>query len=148
VLEFNCRFGDPETQPIMCRLQSDLVALCLAACDGKLDEIDIDWDPRAAVGVVMASAGYPGAYEKGAEIRGLQDAASMPHSKVFHAGTRADGNRVVTDGGRVLCVVGLGASVSGARERSYAAVARIGWSGAFYREDIAYRAIAREQTEP
>jgi phosphoribosylamine---glycine ligase len=144
VLEFNCRFGDPETQPIMCRLRSDLVELCLAACDGGLETIRAEWDSRAAVGVVMASRGYPGTYAKGAPISGLDEAAEIPDAKVFHAGTRLDGNRVVTDGGRVLCVVGLGTSVGQARERSYEAVRCIGWNGAFYRKDIAYRAVLRE----
>ncbi len=142
VLEFNCRFGDPETQPIMLRLKSDIVALCLAACEGRLAQQSIDWDPRAAVGVVMASGGYPGEYEKGLAISGLDglDAADL---KVFHAGTRLDGDQVLTDGGRVLCVTALGNEVRAARERAYAAVDRISWSGAFCRRDIAHRALNR-----
>jgi len=142
VLEFNCRFGDPETQPIMMRLKSDIVALCLAACEGRLAQQTIDWDPRAAVGVVMASGGYPGDYEKGRAITGLdgQDASDL---KVFHAGTRLDGDQVLTDGGRVLCVTAVGNNVHAARERAYAAVDRIRWPGAFCRRDIAYRALNR-----
>lgn len=142
VLEFNCRFGDPETQPILMRLRSDIVALCLAACEGRLSEQSIDWDPRAAVGVVMASGGYPGNYEKGLAITGLEglDAADL---KVFHAGTRLEEGKVLTDGGRVLCVTALGSDVRAARDRAYAAVNRIKWQGAFCRKDIAYRALNR-----
>jgi len=142
VLEFNCRFGDPETQPILMRLKSDLVELCLAACEGRLAAQPIDWDPRAAVGVVMASGGYPGDYEKGLPIAGLdgQDSADL---KVFHAGTRLEGDQILTDGGRVLCVTALGSDVRAARERAYAAVDRIRWTGAFCRRDIAYRALNR-----
>jgi phosphoribosylamine--glycine ligase len=142
VLEFNCRFGDPETQPIMMRLKSDLVALCLAACDGRLGTQTIDWDPRAAIGVVMASKGYPGDYEKGLAISGLDglDAADL---KVFHAGTRLEGDQILTDGGRVLCVTALGNDIRAARDRAYAAVDQIRWTGAFCRRDIAYRALNR-----
>jgi phosphoribosylamine--glycine ligase len=142
VLEFNCRFGDPETQPILMRLRSDFVALCLAACEGRLSEQSIDWDPRAAVGVVMASGGYPGDYEKGRAISGLEglDATDV---KVFHAGTRLDEGKVLTDGGRVLCVTALGSDVRAARDRAYTAVDRIQWKGAFCRRDIAYRALNR-----
>jgi phosphoribosylamine--glycine ligase len=143
VIEFNCRLGDPETQPIMLRLRSDLVALCLRSFDSTLGLAEIDWDPRAAVGVVLASRGYPGSYETGKPIRGLDQAAGEG-IKVFHAGTRMSGNEVVTDGGRVLCATALGASVSAARDRAYAAAAQIEWDGAFWRKDIAYRAIARE----
>jgi phosphoribosylamine--glycine ligase len=144
VLEFNCRFGDPETQPILLRLKSDIVALCLAACEGRLAQQPIDWDPRAAIGVVMASAGYPGNYEKGLAISGL-DGLDAPDLKVFHAGTRLDAGRVLTDGGRVLCVTALGDDVRAARDRAYAAVDRIHWPGAFCRRDIAYRALNRER---
>jgi phosphoribosylamine--glycine ligase len=142
VLEFNCRFGDPETQPIMMRLESDLVALCLAACNGCLDAEQVRWDPRAAVGVVMASAGYPGDYEKGLRIDGL-DGIETDELKVFHAGTRSLDGAVVTDGGRVLCVTALGTDVRAARDLAYRGVAHIRWPGAFCRRDIAYRALAR-----
>jgi phosphoribosylamine--glycine ligase len=142
VLEFNCRFGDPETQPILLRLKSDIVALCLAACEGRLAEQTIDWDPRAAIGVVMASGGYPGDYEKGLPIDGL-DGLDSDALKVFHAGTKLAGDRVITDGGRVLCVTALGADVRTARDHAYAAVDRIRWPGAFCRRDIAYRALNR-----
>jgi phosphoribosylamine--glycine ligase len=142
VLEFNCRFGDPETQPIMMRLKTDIVALCLAACEGRLTGQSIDWDPRAAVGVVMASGGYPGDYEKGLAISGL-DGLDATDLKVFHAGTRLDEGKVLTDGGRVLCVTALGSDVRAARDRAYAAVDRIRWTGAFCRRDIAHRALKR-----
>jgi phosphoribosylamine--glycine ligase len=144
VLEFNCRFGDPETQPILMRMRSDLTTLCDAALDGRLAGIEIDWDPRAAVGVVMAAGGYPDDVRKGDEIRGLDTAAKMP-GKVFHAGTvlSADG-KVVTSGGRVLCAVGLGATVRDAQQQAYALAGTICWKGLQYRKDIGYRAIARE----
>jgi len=142
VLEFNCRFGDPETQPIMMRLESDLVALCLAACNGRLEAEHVRWDPRAAVGVVMASAGYPGDYEKGLTIEGL-DGIETDELKVFHAGTQSLDGEVVTDGGRVLCVTALGKDVRAARDLAYRGVAHIRWPGAFCRQDIAYRALAR-----
>lgn len=146
VLEFNCRFGDPETQPIMLRLKSDLAALCQATLDGKLAEQRAQWDSRAALGVVMAAGGYPSSYEKGKVIHGLGDCDDAT-SKVFHAGTALDDGKVVTNGGRVLCVVGLGDNVSAAQKKAYAAVARISWADEFHRDDIAYRAIAREQRE-
>ncbi|MGW8367951.1 MAG: phosphoribosylamine--glycine ligase [Gammaproteobacteria bacterium] len=142
VLEFNCRFGDPETQPILFRLRSDLVALCLAACQGHLAEQSVEWDPRPAVGVVMASGGYPGSYQKGLAISGL-DGLDSDTFKVFHAGTRLEGGRVLTDGGRVLCAVALADDIKSARDKAYANIARISWSGAFYRSDIAHRALAR-----
>ena len=142
VLEFNCRFGDPETQPILFRLESDLVELCLACFDGRLADAPIAWDSRAAVGVVMASAGYPADYEKGKPISGL-DEVDTETVKVFHAGTRLQNGAVVTDGGRVLCVVALGNGVADARESAYRGVEKIGWEGAFWRTDIGYRAIAR-----
>ena len=144
VLEFNCRFGDPETQPILLRLQSDLVGLCEAALAGKLDEIDARWDPRAALGVVMAAGGYPDAYRTGDPISGLDVAARLP-GKVFHAGTRAEGGHVATAGGRVLCAVGLGNTVADARAQAYDLVHAIHWNLVQYRRDIGYRAIAREQ---
>jgi len=144
VLEFNCRFGDPETQPIMMRLRSDLVELCLAALEGRLDRIAAEWDPRPALGVVLAARGYPGDYEKGAVVEGLTDTGSAA-AKVFHAGTTLRDNQVVTTGGRVLCVCALGESVSAAQQNAYAAVAAIRWPGMQYRTDIGYRAIARER---
>jgi phosphoribosylamine--glycine ligase len=143
VLEFNCRFGDPETQPIMMRLSSDLTALCGAALDGRLDRIQAQWDPRAALGVVLAAGGYPDTVRKGDEIHGLAAAAQLP-GKVFHAGTKLDGNRVMTNGGRVLCAVGLGASVAEAQRVAYALCDEIRWEGIQYRRDIGHRAIARE----
>jgi phosphoribosylamine--glycine ligase len=143
VLEYNCRFGDPETQPIMMRLNSDLVALCMATLDGTLASQDAEWDPRAAVGVVMAAGGYPSAYEKGQTISGLED-CDKPDCKVFHAGTSMPDGRVVTSGGRVLCVVGLGESVSAAQAVAYTGVAGIQWQDEFHRDDIGYRAVERE----
>lgn len=144
VIEYNCRFGDPETQPIVLRLQSDLVDLCLAGAEGRLGEKTCDWDHRAAVGVVMAAGGYPGRYRKGDVIIGL-DEAETRGCKVFHAGTaHGDQGRVVTSGGRVLCVTALGDCVSQARDRAYDGVTAIRWDDALYRHDIAYRAIARE----
>jgi phosphoribosylamine--glycine ligase len=145
VLEYNCRFGDPETQPILMRLRSDLVELCLAALDGRLNGVEADWDPRAAIGVVMAAGGYPDAYEKGNPISGLEKAAARAHCKVFHAGTSLASGEVVTSGGRVLCATALGDGVSEAQSRAYALVRTIGWKGAYYRRDIGYRAVAREQ---
>ena len=144
VIEFNCRMGDPETQPIMMRLKSDLAQICLATLDGDLDTVRVDWDPRAALGVVMAAGGYPGSYVKGQEIFGLDDADSATR-KVFHAGTAEDSGKVVTAGGRVLCVVGLGESVSSAAEEAYAAAGKICWDDVYLRHDIGHRAIAREQ---
>ncbi len=144
VLEFNCRFGDPETQPILMRLKSDLVALCEAARNGTLDDFDVQWDSRAALGVVMAAGGYPDAYRKGDRIDGLEAAARLP-GKVFHAGTRFEGSRVVTAGGRVLCAVGLGDTVGAAQQQAYALVDAIHWDLVQYRRDIGYRAIARER---
>jgi phosphoribosylamine--glycine ligase len=143
VLEYNCRFGDPETQPVMLRLQSDLVELVEAALDGRLDKTEAKWDSRPALGVVMAAGGYPGAYKKGDVISGLP-AADAPDAKVFHAGTALKDGNVVTSAGRVLCVTALGATVGAAQKRAYEVVRRISWSGAQYRTDIGYRAIARE----
>ncbi len=143
VIEFNCRFGDPETQPIMLRMKSDLVELCGAAIDGKLDQCTSDWDERASVGIVLAAGGYPGSYNKGDVIAGLP-ASETEGEKVFHAGTRLDGDQVVTNGGRVLCATALGHTVTEAQQRAYDVAARICWDGVFYRMDIAYRAIARE----
>ncbi len=146
VLEFNCRLGDPETQPIMARLLSDLTELCDAAIDGRLDQLQPRWDPRAALGVVMAAGGYPDAYRKGDAITGLDTAATLP-GKVFHAGTRLDSSgRVLTNGGRVLCAVGLGTTVNEAQRQAYELVNAIHWEGAQFRHDIGYRAIQRELT--
>lgn len=143
VLEFNCRFGDPETQPILMRLNSDLVELCVAACQGKLAEQSAEWDSRAAVGVVMAAGGYPEDYRKGDVISGIP--AETEDSKVFQAGTQLDEQgQVLTSGGRVLCVTALGNTVTQAQERAYQAVEQIQWDDMYYRKDIAYRAIARE----
>ncbi len=144
VIEFNCRFGDPETQPIMARLQSDLVELCLATLDGSLSDRKAMWDPRAALGVVMAAGGYPAGYAKGNVIIGLETADSDVQ-KVFHAGTASEGDNVVTSGGRVLCVVGLGDTVAEAADKAYEAVDRIDWQDVYCRRDIGHRAIAREQ---
>jgi phosphoribosylamine---glycine ligase len=146
VLEYNCRFGDPETQPILMRLQSDLVDLCEAALEGALNPVEARWDPRAALGVVMAAGGYPDAYRQGDPIGGLDTAARMP-GKIFHAGTRADGAQIVTAGGRVLCAVGLGNTVAAARVQAYALVNAIHWNLVQYRRDIGYRAMARESGE-
>ena len=144
VLEYNCRFGDPETQPIMSRLQSDLAELCLAALDGKLDTATAEWDSRAAVGVVMAAGGYPESYNKGDVIHGLD---SVSGAKVFHAGTAEKDGQIVTNGGRVLCVVALGDSVTEAQAKAYAGVKQISWDNVYYRTDIGHRAIAREQAK-
>ena len=144
VLEFNCRLGDPETQPILARMRSDLSGLCEAALDGRLADVQVDWDPRAAVGVVVAAAGYPEQVRKGDAIHGLAEASSLP-GKVFHAGTALRGDEVVTSGGRVLCAVGLGETVSAARGDAYALVNALCWDGMQYRRDIGYRAVAREQ---
>jgi len=144
VIEYNCRFGDPETQPIMMRLQSDLIALCNAALDGTLDEQSTCWDERAAVGVVLAAGGYPGSYEKGLPISGLTQHESGKQ-KIFHAGTCLAQDTVKTSGGRVLCATALGQTVTEAQQGAYQLANKINWPGSFYRKDIAYRAIAREQ---
>ena len=142
VLEFNCRFGDPETQPILMRLQSDLIELCESALDGDLGRVDARWDPRAALGVVMAAGGYPGEYRKGDAISGLSQASALP-GKVFHAGTRREGSQIVTAGGRVLCAVGLGDTVVAAQQQAYELVHAIHWNLVQYRRDIGFRAIDR-----
>jgi phosphoribosylamine--glycine ligase len=146
VLEYNCRFGDPETQPVMMRLKSDLVELIDAALDARLDKVTAEWDQRAALGVVMAAGGYPGTYAKGDVIAGLP-AHDAPDVKVFHAGTALHDRAVVTSGGRVLCVTALGESVAAAQRRAYEVVRGIRWKNAQYRTDIGYRAIAREQAQ-
>ncbi|MEK9792950.1 MAG: phosphoribosylamine--glycine ligase [Halieaceae bacterium] len=142
VIEYNCRFGDPETQPIMHRLQSDLAALCLAALDRRLDEHTAQWDPRPAVGVVLAAGGYPGSYEKGHPIAGL-DTDWPASTKVFHAGTRQDSDAITTQGGRVLCVSALGDSIRDAIDAAYRGVDQISWQGMVVRRDIGWRAIDR-----
>jgi len=145
VLEYNCRFGDPETQPIMMRLKSDLMELCEAALDKRLDRVHAEWDERAALGVVLAAEGYPDTVRKGDVIAGLDAAAKLP-GKVFHGSTRAGNGAIFTSGGRVLCAVGLGANVSQAQEKAYALVDAISWKGMQRRRDIGYRAVAREKT--
>ena len=142
VIEYNCRFGDPETQPIMMRLQSNLDELCLAAIAGTLDEMTITWDPRPALGVVLAAGGYPGDYGKGAVISGL-DAPQASDVKVFHAGTKLQGDDVVTNGGRVLCATALGNDIADAQRRAYIAADKIQWDGITLRRDIGWRAIER-----
>ena len=142
VLEYNVRFGDPETQPIMLRLQSDLVDLCEAALEQRLHEVSAEWDARASLGVVMAAGGYPGSYKKGDVIHGL-DAVEGDDVKVFHAGTQLKDGEVVTNGGRVLCVCALGEEVAAAQQRAYEAVAKISWEGVYCRRDIGHRAIER-----
>ncbi|HEY3589021.1 MAG TPA: phosphoribosylamine--glycine ligase [Buttiauxella sp.] len=144
VIEFNCRFGDPETQPIMLRLQSDLVELCLAACDGKLNETTSKWDERPSLGVVIAAGGYPADYRNGDVIHGLP-LEEVADGKVFHAGTKLrEDDMVVTNGGRVLCVTALGDTVAQAQQRAYELMKDIHWEGSFSRSDIGYRAIERE----
>ena len=147
VIEFNCRFGDPETQPIMMRLQSDLIELCLAGCDGTLDSKTSRWDPRPALGVVIAAGGYPADYRTGDVITGLTEADST-EAKVFHAGTQLnDENQVITNGGRVLCSTALGETVAIAQTRALELMKDIHWNGSFYRTDIGYRAIERENAK-
>jgi phosphoribosylamine--glycine ligase len=141
VLEFNCRFGDPETQPIMMRLKSDLVTLCEAALAGELDKTTSDWDERPALGVVLAAGGYPDAYQKGAIISGLPSEA-FEDRKVFHAGTAQIGDDIVTAGGRVLCACALGDDIKDAQDKAYALVRTIGWNGMYYRTDIGFKALA------
>ena len=143
VLEYNCRFGDPETQPIMMRLKSDLVELCLAATRGELDKVTAEYDVRAAVGVVLAAGGYPDDYRKGDVIDGLS--LGNHDAKVFHAGTEMKGGHVVTNGGRVLCATALGNTVTEAQKAAYQLVDEIHWDDVYFRTDIGYRAIAREQ---
>jgi phosphoribosylamine--glycine ligase len=142
VIEYNCRFGDPETQPIMMRLQSDLVALCNSALDGTLDAASAQWDKRCAMGVVLAAQGYPGSYSKGTPITGL-DGIDSDAVKVFHAGTALHGDQIVTNGGRVLCVTALGQDIAAAQKTCYEAVDKVCWDGAALRRDIGWRAIAR-----
>jgi phosphoribosylamine--glycine ligase len=144
VIEYNCRFGDPETQPILMRLQSDLCALCDSALDGTLDQVETQWDSRCAIGVVLAAGGYPGSYNKGYVIEGLE-APQPSNIKVFHAGTTTEDNKTVTSGGRVLCVTALADTISTAQQDCYEAASKIHWDGVTLRRDIAWRAIAREK---
>jgi phosphoribosylamine--glycine ligase len=144
VIEFNCRFGDPEAQPVIMRLKSDLTALCEAAVDGRLREMSPQWDARAALGVVLATEGYPDTVRRGDVIAGLERAARLP-GKIFHAGTRLEAGKWLTDGGRVLCAVGLGTSVREAQQQAYALAEPVHWPGMRYRHDIGFRAVARER---
>ncbi|GAA3931554.1 phosphoribosylamine--glycine ligase [Litoribacillus peritrichatus] len=144
VLEYNCRFGDPETQPIMLRLKSNLADLCLSAIDGQLASTTVEWDERASVGVVLAAGGYPEAYKKGDIITGLPQ-QEVEGIKVFHAGTAEHEGNTVTNGGRVLCATALGNTVSEAQQKAYLLAKQINWDGVYYRTDIGYRAIAREE---
>lgn len=146
VVEFNCRFGDPEAQPVMMRLQSDLVAHCLAAVNGQLDTQTAQWDPRPAVGVVLAAGGYPNSYASGDEIHGLDAQPVSDEAKIFHAGTKLEADRVVTSGGRVLCAVALGDTVASAQSHAYDLAGSVNWTNVYSRTDIGYRAIARERT--
>jgi phosphoribosylamine---glycine ligase len=141
VLEFNCRFGDPETQPLMMRLKTDLMEVLLAMCEGKLDQVSLDWDRRPAICVVATSKGYPGEYPTGIPITGIADADAMPDVKVFHSGTKFNGKSLVTDGGRVLGVTALGSNIADARRRAYAAMGKIKFDGMHYRKDIAWQAL-------
>ena len=144
VLEFNCRLGDPETQPLLFRLKSDLVALIDATLDQRLGNIQAEWDPRVALGVVMTAGGYPGKYHQGDVIEGIPE--NLPeHLKVFHAGTTRDGDTIVTSGGRVLCTVALGSTVTEAQREAYGLAGEIRWDGLYYRKDIGYRAVGRER---
>ena len=147
VLEFNCRLGDPETQPVLSRLRSDLTVLCESALAGRLDTVRAEWDPRAALGVVLAAGGYPDTVRKGDRIEGLEraEALAADRGKVFHAGTRLEDGQVLTDGGRVLCAVGLGETVNAARTSAYQLAEAIHWPGMRYRRDIGHRALARER---
>ena len=144
VIEYNCRFGDPETQPIMLRMQSDLVEHCLAALEGKLDQQTTQWDPRASLGVVLAASGYPGSYAKGESIN-LDNTANNHEAKVFHAGTAIQDDQLVSAGGRVLCATALGNTVTEAQQNAYALVDQIDWPQAYFRRDIGYRAVNREK---
>ena len=146
VIEYNCRFGDPETQPIMLRLKTDLVAHCLAALNKSLDQEIIEWDPRPSMGVVLAASGYPGSYAKGETINNLNSLPQDNTRKVFHAGTTLQDGKLVTAGGRVLCATALGNNVSEAQQNAYQLLSQIDWPQAYYRKDIGYRAIARENS--
>jgi phosphoribosylamine--glycine ligase len=145
VLEFNCRFGDPETQPLMMRLKSDLLEVMLAVAEGRLEHATLKWDPRPALCVVAASRGYPGKYPSGVPITGIDKADSIPDVKVFQAGTRADGKRILTDGGRVLGVTALGTTTAEAQRRAYQAMSQIQFDGMHYRRDIGWRAVGKTE---
>jgi phosphoribosylamine--glycine ligase len=145
VIEYNCRFGDPETQPILLRLKSDLVSHCMAALEGALDQESTHWDPRPAIGVVLAAGGYPGSYRGGDEISGLSEISESADKKVFHAGTSMSDGKVVTSGGRVLCATAMGDTVSEAQSHAYELAGAIHWDNIYLRDDIGWRAIAREQ---
>ena len=144
VLEFNCRLGDPETQPILMRLRTDLAGIFELALEGGMEDVKMEWDQRPGLGVVMAAGGYPGSYEKGRVVSGL-DRVNDDCVKVFHAGTLEDKGKVITSGGRVLCVTALADTISAAQNRAYEGCRKISWEGAFYRSDIGYRAVAREK---
>jgi phosphoribosylamine--glycine ligase len=143
VIEFNCRFGDPECQPLMMRLKSDLVEAMVAVAERRLDEITLEWDPRPAVCVVMSSGGYPGEYKKGHEITGIDQADATADVKVFHAGTATRGGKLVNNGGRVLGVTALGDTIADAQKRAYEAVSKIHWQDCYWRRDIAAKAIRK-----
>ena len=147
LIEYNARFGDPECQVLMMRLKSDLLPALLAAAEGTLDQIELDWREGNALTVVMASKGYPGSYKKGTEIKGLDDAQQLDGVTIFHAGTKRDDSRLLANGGRVLNITAHGASVSQARERAYQAIEKIDWPEGFYRRDIGWRAIEREKSD-
>lgn len=146
VIEYNCRFGDPETQPIMMRLRGDLITMCNSALDGTLDDTVVEWDPRPSIGVVLAAGGYPGDYAKANLISGL-DKCDTSEAKVFHAGTKLENGQVVTSGGRVLCATALGNSVTEAQQKAYQQVNTLSWDNMYFRKDIGYRAIAREKSD-
>jgi phosphoribosylamine---glycine ligase len=148
LIEYNVRFGDPECQALMMRLKDDLLTILNAAVDGVLDQISVRWRDEVALTVVMATKGYPGAYQSGSEIRGLAESSSIPNVEIFHAGTRCDGDRIVAAGGRVLGVTALGQTVAEAQQRVYQAVDRIDWPEGFCRRDIGWRAIGRPPAHP
>jgi phosphoribosylamine---glycine ligase len=145
LLEYNVRFGDPECQVLMVRLKDDLLTLLLAAVDGALDRVSVRWWPEAALSVVLAAKGYPGSYESGSVIEGLVRASAVPGVEIFHAGTRRDGDRLLSAGGRVLNVTARGATIAEAQARAYQAVRLIDWPQGFYRSDIGWRALERER---
>jgi|TARA_B100001250_G_scaffold414570_1_gene454000 phosphoribosylamine--glycine ligase len=143
VIEFNCRLGDPETQPILLRMKSDIVSLCMKSFEGKLSSAKAIWDPMSCLGVVMASGGYPEKYNSGYEISGLNQSQTKD-TKIFHAGTKKSNNNIITNGGRVLCITALGENVSSAQKKAYQLAKKIKWKNSFYRNDIGYRAVERE----
>jgi phosphoribosylamine--glycine ligase len=144
LVEYNVRFGDPECQALMMRLGSDLLPVLLACAEGRLAEAALDWRPDPAITVVMAAEGYPGAYEKGQEIKGLTEASADPEVEIFHAGTKAENGRILSNGGRVLNVTARGKTLREARDRAYAAIGKIDWPGGFHRSDIGWRALERD----